>query len=48
MDIDEEKSGEVYVLDVNNGFRSVPTILFADGSTLTEPSDADLATKLGV
>jgi len=48
VDVDEEKSGEIYVLEVNNGFRSVPTIQFTDGSTLTEPSDAQLATKLGI
>ncbi len=32
----------------NNGLRSIPTIVFADGSHLTEPSDQDLADKFGI
>lgn len=32
----------------NNGMRSVPTIVFPDGSHLTEPSDRDLSAKLGL
>lgn len=33
---------------INRGYRSVPTIVFPDGSTLTEPSDHQLAQKLGL
>lgn len=36
------------VLERNDGARSIPVIVFSDGSHLTEPSDADLATKLGI
>ena len=35
-----------YVERVNNGYQSVPTILFPDGSVLVEPSSATLAEKL--
>jgi len=30
---------------VNNGNRSVPTIIFPDGAKLVEPSEAQLAAK---
>ena len=45
IDIDKDKAGENYVLDVNNGNRSVPTILFSDGSILVEPSTRALEEK---
>ena len=38
IDVDKNKDAEEYVKSVNNGFRSIPTIVFADGSKLTEPS----------
>ena len=48
VDIDTDPEAARYVQSVNHGNRSVPTILFPDGSTLTEPSAADLGLKLGV
>jgi mycoredoxin len=48
IDIDVEKDARVIVEKINNGYRSVPTIIFPDGSTLVEPSDETLAEKLGV
>lgn len=48
INIDADKEAEAYVLRVNRGNRSVPTILFPDGSLLVEPSNAQLAAKLGV
>lgn len=48
VDIDKDKAGEEFVLKTNHGYRSVPTLLFPDGSTLTEPSQQDLASKLGI
>jgi glutaredoxin len=33
-------------MKVNRGYRSVPTILFPDGSVLVEPSTRDLAQKV--
>ena len=43
IDIDQSPEGERFVRQVNRGNRSVPTLLFEDGSTLTEPSRKDLA-----
>lgn len=36
------------VLQLNRGLRSVPTIVFGDGSVLVEPSNRELADKVGV
>ncbi len=47
VDIDQDRKGQEYVMDVNKGNVVVPTILFADGSILVEPSDQDLIIKLG-
>jgi len=47
VDIDNDESGEEFVIITNNGMRSVPTILFGDGSILVEPTDAELQHKLG-
>jgi mycoredoxin len=48
INIDKDKEGEQFVIDTNNGMRSVPTIVFTDGSILVEPSKRELAKKLGV
>ncbi|NLF49623.1 MAG: NrdH-redoxin [Leptolinea sp.] len=48
IDIDSDRDARDLVEKINNGFRSVPTILFPDGSKLVEPSDEELAKKLGV
>jgi mycoredoxin len=48
VDIDKDKAGEEFVIKTNNGYRSVPTLLFPDGSTLTEPSQSELVDKLGL
>lgn len=48
VDIEQDKSGEAYVLQKNNGKRIIPTIEFDDGSILVEPSNAELAAKLGL
>jgi mycoredoxin len=47
VDIDQDPEGEKYVKTVNRGYRSVPTILFPDGSILVEPSDSELLKKIG-
>ncbi len=46
IDIDQDKAAEAYVKETNNGFRSVPTIIFPDGSKLVEPSNTELEEKL--
>ena len=48
IDIDKDMEGRKYVESVNRGYRSVPTIVFPDGSILVEPSNAELCRKLGV
>jgi mycoredoxin len=48
INIDDDKAGELFVIETNNGMRSVPTIVFPDGSTLVEPSKRELANKLDV
>jgi mycoredoxin len=48
IDIDYDEEGRSYVEKVNRGFRSVPTIVFPDGSVLVEPSSDELLKKLGL
>ena len=48
VDIEEHPESQAFVEKVNNGKRIIPTIVFADGSILVEPSNADLAKKLGL
>ena len=47
IDIDRDPQTRAYVERVNRGYRSVPTIIFPDGSILVEPSNQKLAEKLG-
>lgn len=46
VDIEQDKKGEQFVLQKNNGKRIIPTVVFEDGSFLVEPSNAELAKKL--
>ena len=46
IDIDENKLGEKFVLATNRGNRSVPTIIFPDGSVLVEPGSGQLRRSL--
>lgn len=48
VDIEQDKEAEAFVLQKNNGKRIIPTIVFDDGSFLVEPSNAELAKKLGL
>lgn len=48
IDIEEKPEFISYVEEINDGKRSVPTIVFPDGSVLVEPSTAELAEKLGL
>ena len=48
IDIDQDREARRFVEDVNNGYRSVPTIIFPDGSMLVEPTEDQLAQKLGL
>lgn len=46
LDIDLDQEGENFVIKFNNGNRSVPTIVFNDGSVLVEPSYSQLKEKI--
>ena len=48
VDIDQNADGEAFVKQANRGNRSVPTIVFSDGSMLVEPRNSQLAEKLGI
>jgi mycoredoxin len=48
IDIDQDPQARKFVEEVNHGFRSVPSIIFPDGSMLVEPSTIVLANKLGI
>jgi len=48
IDIEHDEEGRSFVEKVTGGMHSVPTILFPDGSILVEPSNAQLAKKLGI
>lgn len=48
VDVEQNAEGLALVEKVNNGKRIIPTIVFGDGSMLVEPSNAELAAKLGL
>ncbi len=48
VDVDGDAEGMAYVQQVNQGKSIIPVIRFADGSTLVEPSNAEMAAKLGL
>ena len=46
IDVEADASASDKVIEINGGMRSIPVILFADGTHLTEPSDSALKEKL--
>jgi thioredoxin reductase (NADPH) len=48
IDIEEDKQAEQEVITRNKGKRIIPTIVFEDGDFLVEPTNAQLAEKLGL
>jgi thioredoxin reductase (NADPH) len=48
IDIEQDKQAMAFVEEVNSGMRIVPTIIFPDGDILAEPTNAQLAEKLGL
>ena len=48
VDIEQDKQAEQFVIETNQGKRIIPTITFGDGSFLVEPTNAELAAKLGL
>lgn len=45
VDVNADKQAEAFVKELNNGNRSVPTIVFPDGSMMVEPSTQELEEK---
>ena len=48
IDVDRDHEAAAIVKKLNGGNRSVPTIVFPDGSILVEPRNVELAEKLGI
>ena len=48
IDIDRDPGDLAYVEREQNGGRTIPMVVFADGSRLLEPGDDELARKLGL
>lgn len=46
IDVETDLSASEKVIEINGGTRSIPVLLFSDGSHLTEPSDNALREKL--
>jgi mycoredoxin len=46
IDVEADRTAADKVIEINGGNRSIPVIMFADGSHLTEPSDIALKQKL--
>lgn len=48
IDIEQDSEAMAFVEKINKGMHVIPTIVFPDGSILVEPSNAQLAEKLGM
>ena len=46
IDVETDPEASDKVIAINGGQRSIPVIIFPDGTHLTEPSDKDLEAKL--
>lgn len=47
VDIERDPAAARYVIDVNGGNRTVPTVLFGDGTAVTNPRVRDVLVRLG-
>jgi mycoredoxin len=46
IDIEQDQAAAEFVMSVNGGFQTVPTVVFPDGSALTNPSAATVKARL--
>jgi mycoredoxin len=46
VDIEQDPTAAEYVMSVNGGFQTVPTVVFPDGSALTNPSATAVKERL--
>ena len=47
IDIEDHADGAALVADINNGNLTVPTVVFHDGSALTNPSATQVGNRVG-
>ena len=48
IDIEQHPDAAEFVMSVNDGSQTVPTVVFPDGSTLTNPSVIQVQDRLGL
>jgi mycoredoxin len=48
INIDGDREARQRLIEINDGYASVPTLVFPDGSKLTEPSFGQLREKLAL
>lgn len=48
INVDGNEEARARLIEINGGYASVPTLLFPDGSKLTEPPISRLRQKLGI
>lgn len=46
IDVEKDPTQIDKVIELNGGAKSIPVIVFSDGTHMTEPSDPDLRKKL--
>ena len=46
VDIEQDPAAAEFVMSVNGGYQTVPTVVFPDGSALTNPSAAVVKERL--
>ncbi|NUT35670.1 MAG: mycoredoxin [Hamadaea sp.] len=47
VDIEQDPAAADFVMSVNGGNQTVPTVRFTDGTTMTNPSIAQVKAQLG-
>ncbi|MGL5866580.1 MAG: mycoredoxin [Dermatophilaceae bacterium] len=47
VDIEQDEAAAEYVMSVNGGNQTVPTLVFPDGSTATNPTITEVRARLG-
>ena len=48
VNVEDDESAADWVMSINSGNQTVPTVKFADGSTLTDPTLRQVKERLGL
>ncbi len=48
IDVEQDETARVTMQKYNGGLQTIPTIIFQDGTVMVEPSNAQLAGKIGI